>query len=62
MRAQEELPGEDGDFVFLTGICKKLSLLPEYLNPTAPGHYANSALAIIGTEAGEKLAKLVADN
>ena len=58
MRAQEELPGEDDDFVLLTDICKKLSLIPSHLNPAAPGHYANSAMSLIGTEAGESLAKL----
>lgn len=58
MKAQEELPNEDSDFVLLTDICKKLSLIPELLNPFAEGHYSNSAMTMIGKEAGENLAKL----
>lgn len=58
MKAQEELPDEDGDFVLLTDICKKLSLTPSILNPFAEGHYSNKAMTMIGKEAGENLAKI----
>ena len=58
MKAQEELPDEDCDFVLITDICKKLSLMPPLLNPFAEGHYSNKAMAMIGKEAGENLAKI----
>ncbi len=58
MKAQENLPDEDPDFVLLTQVCKDLSLRPKYINPDAPGHYNNIAMEIIGTEAGKALAVL----
>ncbi len=58
IKAQENLPGEDPDFVLLTRVCKDLSLRPKYINPDAPGHYNNLAMEIIGTEAGKALAEL----
>ena len=58
MTAQEQLPEEDTDFVMLTQICKELSLDPEYINPDADGHYNNKAMARIGQEAANALAKL----
>jgi len=59
MRAQEELPKEDSDFVFLTDICKTISLDSSLMNPNEQGHYTNRALTIIGTKAGENLASLI---
>lgn len=56
MKAQEDLPNIDKDFVILTDICKKLSLDDEYINPDAAGHYNNKAMRIIGETAGKRLA------
>lgn len=58
MVAQERLPESDPDFVLLTDICKKLSRDPSCINPHAQGHYNNSAMTRIGTEAGAALAQL----
>ena len=58
MAAQERLPELDGDFVLLTDICKKLSRDPGCINPHAQGHYNNSAMTVIGTQAGTALARL----
>ena len=58
MQAQQALAETDADFVLLTDICGKLSLEPRYINPFADGHYNNAAMTVIGTEAGNALAKL----
>lgn len=58
MKAQEELPCEDSDFILLTQITKELSLNREYINPEVDGHYNNKAMTIIGSTAGKALAKL----
>ena len=58
MKAQEDLPKIDKDFVLLTDICKKLSLDNEYLNPFAAGHYNNKGVKLIGEVAGSSLAKI----
>lgn len=58
MQAQQALAETDADFVLLTDICGKLSLDPRYINPFADGHYNNAAMTVIGTEAGNALAKL----
>ena len=58
MQAQESLPSKDNDFVLLTQICKTLSRDRTHINPCAQGHYNNSAMAIIGEEAGKALALL----
>lgn len=58
MQAQELLPLKDSDFVLLTQICKTLSRDRININPYAQGHYNNSAMAIIGEEAGKALALL----
>lgn len=59
MRAQERAEKEDRDFVFLTDICKRLSLDRAYLNPkeSAP-HYNNRGMDLIGEEAGKTFANL----
>ncbi len=58
MRAQEKAPEVDSDFVMLTRICTELSMKSEYINPQASGHYNNEAMDMIGTAAGEMLAKV----
>ena len=58
MQAQDHLPLTDNDFVLLTQICKTLSRDRIHINPYAQGHYNNSAMAIIGEEAGKSLAAL----
>ena len=58
MQAQVQLPKLDPDFVLLTQVCKELSLDSTYINPYAQGHYNNTAMTIIGTEAGTALADL----
>lgn len=57
MRAQERAVAQDKDFLMLTRVCTQLSLHPERLNPKARGHYNNASMEIIGTQAGEALAK-----
>ena len=56
--AQERAVKEDTDFVMLTRICPNLSKDTDFINPEACGHYNNSAMEIIGTEAGNALANL----
>jgi hypothetical protein len=56
--AQERAVKEDTDFVMLTRICPNLSKDADFINPEACGHYNNSAMEIIGTEAGNTLANL----
>lgn len=56
MAAQEEICKEDEDFLFLTDICKELSLNEKNLNPFAQGHYNNESMKIIGETAAESLA------
>lgn len=58
MQAQESLPSKDSDFVLLTQICKTLSRDKININPYVQGHYNNSAMALIGEEAGKALALL----
>ena len=58
MRAQERAPEVDPDFVMLTSVCKELSTKEQYINPKEDGHYNNKAMEIIGTAAGEALARL----
>ena len=58
MRAQERLVENDEDFVMLTRICTQLSLNEKYINPFEAGHYNNQAMEMIGSAAGETLAKL----
>ena len=58
MKAQEDLPKIDKDFVLLTDICKKLSLDNSYINPEAAAHFNNKAMKMIGDDAGYKLAIL----
>ena len=59
MKAQEDLPKIDKDFILLTDICKKLSLDNNSINPEAAGHYNNKTMKIIGEVAGSALAKMV---
>ena len=56
MCAQERAVETDPDFTMLTRLCTELSMKPEYINPTASGHYNNAALELIGTAAGEAMA------
>lgn len=58
MRAHENAPKHDPDFVLLTQICKELSLDKQYITVGADGHYNNKGQAIIGKEAGKALAEL----
>ncbi len=57
MRAQERAAADDADFVILTRICTELSRTSAYINPNVGGHYCNEAMDIIGTVAGEALAR-----
>ena len=57
MRAQERAVADDKDFVMLTRICADLSRTVAYINPNVGGHYCNEAMDIIGTVAGEALAR-----
>lgn len=58
MKAQEELPTIDSDFVMLTQICKTLSLDKTNINPFAQGHYNNKTMTVIGETAGKALAEI----
>ena len=58
MNAQERAVLEDPDFVMLTRMCADLSKQSEYINPEADGHYNNTAMEMIGGEAGKTLAKI----
>lgn len=58
MRAQEKAVETDGDFIMLTRVCVELSQNRLYINPFAEGHYNNSAMEIIGRQAGERLANV----
>ena len=57
MHAQEKAVQQDSDFLMLTRVCAELSTKPEYITPGVSGHYNNRAMEVIGTEAGEALAK-----
>ena len=56
--AQEALVARDADFVMLTRDAVPMSLDAQFINPHADGHFNNRGLAILGTLAGEALAKL----
>ena len=58
MRAQEKAAEQDSDFVILTRVCAQLSQDQAYINPRAEGHYNNAGMEIIGSQAGEALAKV----
>ncbi len=58
MRAQERACADDGDFLMLTRITSALSRDARYVNPHAPGHFDNAALAVIAAEAARTLALL----
>ena len=58
MSAQERAAAEDSDFLMLTRVCPELSMMPEYINPEASGHYTNAAMEIIGKSAGRALAEI----
>ena len=56
MKALDEAPACDGDFLTLTRICSELSVDEKYLNPNECGpHYNNAAMEIIGSIAGQAL-------
>ena len=56
MAAQQKLPSVDSDFVMLTDIAPRLSLLEDYQNLEALGHYNNEGYRLIGEAAGVALA------
>lgn len=57
LRAQENLC--DGEkFVMLTRISGVLTQCPKYMNPYAAGHYNNAGMKLLGTAAGENLARI----
>ena len=56
MAAQQKLPSVDSDFVMLTDIAPRLSLLEDYQNHEALGHYNNEGYRLIGEAAGAALA------
>lgn len=58
MRAQDRAVETDGDFAILTRLAATMSKDPTYINPHACGHYNNKGMEILGTAAGEALAKL----
>ncbi len=59
MKAQENVCNKDSDFVYLTNVCKKLSVNKKYLNPKESGpHYNNRGMKIIGKKAGKALSKI----
>lgn len=59
MKAQENVCKKDNDFVYLTDVCKKLSINKKYLNPKEGGpHYNNRGMKIIGKKAGKALSKI----
>ncbi|MBQ6043781.1 MAG: hypothetical protein IJL41_06530 [Clostridia bacterium] len=57
--AQEELCGEDADFVMLTRISSVLLQRREYRNPYIGGHFSAAGLEVLGRTAGSALARLV---
>ena len=58
MQAQVNVCSLDDDFVYLTDICKKLSVNKKYLNAKESGpHYNNKGMKIIGKKAGKALSK-----
>lgn len=59
MAAQEKLPTLDSDFVMLTDIAPKLSLVDDYKNFDALGHFNNEGYRLIGEAAGAALAEMV---
>lgn len=58
MAAQDKLPSLDPDFVMLTDIAPKLSLIDDYKNFDALGHFNNEGYKLIGEAAGAVLAKI----
>jgi len=58
MTAQENVVKKDSDFVMLTRICPQISLDSHYMNPYVSGHYNNTGMELIGTEAGTALARI----
>jgi len=59
MKAQENVCKKDADFVYLTDVCKKLSVNKKYLNPKEGGpHYNNRGMKIIGKKAGKALSRI----
>ncbi len=59
MAAQDKLPLIDSDFVMLTDIVPGLSLIDEYKNFDALGHFNNEGYRLIGEAAGSALARVV---
>ena len=59
MAAQEKLPIFDADFIMLTDVATRISLIDEYQNFDALGHFNNKGYEIIGREAGYALAGYV---
>ena len=59
MEAQDKLPSLDPDFVMLTDIAPKLSLIDDYKNFDALGHFNNEGYRLIGEAAGAALAEMV---
>lgn len=56
MKAFDIAEKQDGDFVVLTRVCKKLSIKKKYLNPAEHGpHYNNAGMKIIGRKAARAL-------
>ena len=57
--AQTEICRNHPDFVMLTDLATTLNGDPRYMNPEVRGHFSAEGLEVLGTAAGEALAKLV---
>ena len=55
MQSQEKTVKTDKDFIMLTRVATELSENSAFINPSAPGHYNNRAMDIIGEIAGRTL-------